>query len=392
MQRLFAQWRAWRAFRHLPREQRGIVFYAESGQDWHHLQPLIDALIHDHDRNVCYLTSDPDDPGLQHRHERLQGFCIGGSFLRILAFQFLRADVFVLTMMDLGNMELKRSIHSVHYVYLFHSPASTHMVDNADSYDHYDTLLCAGPHQVRELRRREEQAGLRRRELVEYGYPRLDDLLAEAARRPQRPARDRPTVLVAPTWGEQALLELHGEALLGILLDAGIEVILRPHYETERRHPHTVQRLLERFGQHPNLRHVDRMGDSDSLFDSDLLITDWSGIGIEYPLALGRPVLFVDVPRRVRNPDYEALGLEPVEVAIRERVGEMLAPSRLADAPARIRALIAHAGDWSGQIEALRREYVFNPGDSVRAGANAIARIADERAANPQRGAPNATD
>jgi len=64
-------------------------------------------------------------------------------------------------MLDLGNFDLKRSIHPVHYIYMFHSLISTHMADHENSFDNYDTILCAGPHQAREIRRREEMKGLK---------------------------------------------------------------------------------------------------------------------------------------------------------------------------------------------------------------------------------------
>ena len=96
-------------------------------------------------------------------------------------FQTLKADVMVLTMLDLGNFQLKRSLHPVHYVYVFHSMGSTHMVDHENSYDHYDSLLCAGPHHVEEIRRREQLKGLPPKHLFPRGYPRLERLVEIAA-------------------------------------------------------------------------------------------------------------------------------------------------------------------------------------------------------------------
>lgn len=377
---LLNDWRQYRAFQRLPDDKRNIVFYAESGQDWHSFQPLIDELLETHQRPVCFITSDANDPGLQHDHPSLKSFCISPGMMRIVLFQFLRADVLVLTMMDLGNHELKRSIHPVHYVYVFHSPGSTHMVDAANAYDHYDTLLCATPHQQREIRRREELAGLPAKRLIEHGYHRIDQLIAEAERRGTSTPADPPTVLLAPTWGEQSTLNTCGEALLEALLNAGFSVILRPHYETVKRQPQLIERLLQRFRNAPGLRYIDRMGESDSLFDADLLITDWSGIALEYSLGVGRPVLFIDVPRRVRNPDFDDFGLEPVEISIRRQVGDILDPARVAEAPQRIRSLLANPAAFDKHIQALRDQYLFNVGDSARVGANAIADIADRKA------------
>jgi hypothetical protein len=43
------------------------------------------------------------------------------------------------------------------------------MVDHENSFDHYETLFCTGPHQVREIRRREELA-LPPKHLFDYGH------------------------------------------------------------------------------------------------------------------------------------------------------------------------------------------------------------------------------
>lgn len=379
--KLFQDWRAYREFQRLPDDQRNIVFYAESGQDWHHLQPLITHLTAEQQRTVCYISSDPADSGLEHADTRLLTFCIRTTLMRIILFQFLRADMMVLTMMDLGSLDHKRSIHPVHYAYVFHSLTSTHMVDSATAYDHYDTLLCAGPHQMREIRQRETVAGLPAKNLLAHGYHRLDALIEEAERRgPHHPGHP-PTVLVAPTWGEQSMLNVCGERLLEVLLEAGFNVILRPHYETVRRHASVVENLLQRFGTNPRLHYIDQMSESGSLFDADLLITDWSGIAIEYALGLSRPVLFVDVPRRVRNPDYAELGIEPVEVTIRNQVGVVVPPDELARIPEHIRTLLANPVQFREHIQRLRQEYAFNVGNSTGAGAEAIAAIADQQAA-----------
>jgi YidC/Oxa1 family membrane protein insertase len=291
----------------------------------------------------------------------------------------LEADVMVLTMLDLGNFHLKRSVHPVHYAYVFHSMGSTHMVDHENSYDHYDSLFCVGPHHVAEIRRREELKGLRPKHLFAYGYPRLERLVAVAAGDSGK--RSGPTTaLLAPTWGEHSTLHMCGEGLIAALLAAGIRVILRPHYHTMRRAPHVVERLLARFGSHSGFRHVDKMEDNASLLESDLLISDWSAMAIEYALGLGRPVLFVDVPPRVRNPNYGELGLEPMESRIRRELGTVLPVDRVDAAPSYVADLLRSAEEFRTRGPRLRNEWTFNFGRSVEMGAREIARIADERA------------
>lgn len=378
-------WKSHRRFQSLPPRDRNIVFYSETHQDWHHLQPLIEFLTGRLARTVCHVTSEPSVP-LPAPRPGLHTFRVVSSTVSTWFFQTLKADVMVLTMLDLGNFHLKRSIHPVRYVYVFHSMGSTHMVDHADSYDHYDSLLCAGPHHVAEIRRREELQGLPAKHLVPYGYPRLERLIELAAAHPPAPAA-APTVLLAPTWGEHSILHVCGEPLLAVLLGAGLRVILRPHYQTTRLAPGLVRRLVGRFEEAPGFRYVDRMEESDSLLESDLLVCDWSAMAIEYALGFGKPVLFVDVPPRVRNPAYAELGLEPMEVRIRRELGSVLPLDRLDEAPRRVAALLGDAPTFRKRTLALREAWTFNLGRSVETGAGEIARLADARAGAGARGA-----
>jgi len=358
------------------------VFYSESKQDWHHFEGILDRLTGELSRTVCYVTSDPADPGLRRDDPRLRTFCIEGGLRLIVFFQMLEADVMVLTMLDLDNFHLKRSKLPVHYVYVFHCMSSTHMLDFANSYDHYDTIFCTGPHQVREIRKREELHGLPAKTLFEHGYARIEKLLAERDTRESGTARKGPaTVLVAPTWGESSLLNVCGERIVAVLLDAGYRVILRPHYQTVKLTPQVVSAIRDRFGQHPSFEYVDWMGETESLFRSDLLVCDWSSMAVEYALGLERPVLSIDVPPRVRNPDFRELGLEPLEAGIRSEAGFVLAPDRLDEAPRHIERLLASREVFGRKMTALRETTVFNLGRSAEVAAAEISRIADDRAA-----------
>lgn len=376
---IWQDWRSYRRLQKLPPADRRIIFYSESHQDWHHLQPLIDFLVERLSRTVCHVTSEKTASLPPGSRPGLHAFRIGSGAVLTWFFQMLETDVLVLTMLDLQNFHLKRSRHPVHYLYVFHSMGSTHLVDHENSYDHYDSLFCVGPHHVAEIRRREELKGLPPKHLFAHGYTRLERLVeaAAAARPPSAPT----TVLLAPTWGEHSILHVCGEPLIDALLSSGLRVILRPHYQTARLAPRVIQRLTARFGGDPRFRHVDRMGEMDSLLESDVLICDWSAMAIEYALGLGKPVLFVDVPPRVRNPKYAELGLEPMEMRIRRELGTVLPLDRLAEAPAYVADLVRGAREFRDRMAGLRATWVFNFGRSVEVGAREIARIADERAA-----------
>jgi hypothetical protein len=383
---LLKGWSDWRTYRKLSAEWRNIVIYAESGQDWHYFEPLIRALNDDLQHRVTYITSDLSDPGLSRQHDLFKAIHIAEGFFLTLHFNMQKADVVVLTMMDLGNLQLKKSINPIHYIYLFHSLGSTHMVDHANSYDAYDSLFCVGPHHVKELRKRELMQGLEPRKLFEYGHPRLENLLIVAnsyqlsALLEEAPDSTIPTVLIAPTWGKDSIFNTCGDELTGVLLDAGFHVIIRPHYQTLQMTPGVIEKLKVKYADRENFEYQDRMGESDSLFRSDILISDWSAMAIEYALALEKPVLFVDLPRRIRNPDWQALEIEPQEAAFRELAGDIISPQHLDEAPHKITQLLENKQDFRLKMQELRQKMVFNIGESVDMGAREIARIADEKA------------
>ncbi len=370
-------WRAWRAFKRLPPGDRRIVFYAESGQDWHHYRPVIDELTGRLERKICYASSDPRDPGLSQNRPRLLPFCIGSGLARTVLFQFLRADVVVMQMLDLHSLQLKRSIYPVHYVYMFHSLISTHMADHADSFDHYDTIMCAGPHQWREIRKREAMHGLPEKHLVEHGYHRLEHLLGQRTRNRQRAEGDRIHVLLAPSWGEHTILNLYGQRLVEILLQAGFRLTLRPHFQTRWQTPEVLDAIIARFRDHHGFDVIEYLGEDQSLFDADIMITDWSGAGMDFAMGLDKPVLYVDVPPKTRNDTWQELGLEPFESYVRDKIGAIVPADQLEGAPGRIEELLRDPGKFAEGTTQLREQWVFNLGTSAAAGADHVAAIAD---------------
>jgi len=375
-------WKGWRQFKKLPWDWRNIVVYSESGQDWHQFAGLIGELNERLDRRVTYVTSDRNDSGLAREHRNYRAICIPEGLFLTIFFQVNQSDLFVLTMMDLQNLQLKRSLHPVHYVYLFHSMGSTHMVDNENSYDHYDSLFCAGPHQVREIRRREELKGLPAKHLFDYGHPRLEEVIAQGrAYRRESQAGEPKTLLIAPTWGDTSIFNTCGKELIAVLLDAGYRVIMRPHYQSNKRTPEVITSVRQAFEGKPRFEYVDRMGETDSILRSDLLVSDWSAMALEYAWGLEKPVLFVDLPRRIRNPNWQDLGIEPLESAIREQVGEIVAPDGLAEVPAAVERLLADPERFRARMREMRETMVFRLGHSVPGGAREIARLTDERAA-----------
>ncbi|MFQ5916307.1 MAG: CDP-glycerol glycerophosphotransferase family protein [Candidatus Binatia bacterium] len=371
-----------RRFNALASSARSIVFYAEDTTSWVHFEPIIQQLTGPMRREICYLTSSHRDPILKTENEKIRAFCIGEGVVRTFLFVNLRAGVLVMTMPDLETFHIKRSkLHPVHYVYVFHSIVSTYMTYRKGAFDHFDTVLCVGPHHIREIRATEATYGLKPKNLVEHGYGRLDRLLQEKFQRnSDLPAGkgQKKWVLVAPSWGHNALLETRGVELVKILLEAGYHVTVRPHPVTQRKWPDVIQALKDRFQGDSDFLLVTDVTSEESLHASNIMVSDWSGVALEYAFGLERPVLFVDVPPKVNNPYYGDIPYEPLEVAIRSEIGLIVSPDRLSEIPAKIEKLCDDSEAFRKPIRHVRTHTVYNIGTSGAVGASYIAQIADE--------------
>lgn len=358
--------KGFKAFKAIPRPQRQMVFYSEGSGYWSHFEPVFLAL-RSAGQPVLYVTSSLHDPVYQNPPQGTQVFYVGSGMVRTLFFATLDVDVLLMTMPDLQTFHIKRSPHRVHYAYLQHSIVSTHMVYRPAAFDHFDSVFCVGPHHVQEIRKREEQQQLPAKILLEHGYGRLDGMLNKIA---STGAEQKRSVLIAPSWGDSSLLNLCGIELIDNLVQGGHEVVLRPHPRSRQLNPQVLHAIEQRFGGQPGFSLDENMDAHSSLAAAGVMISDWSGAALEFAFAYQRPVLFIDVPRKVQNPEYTGLGLEPLEASIRSEIGQILEPNELTRASHLVAQMLDNTQLWQEQILAARAQHVFNPGSSGTVAAN----------------------
>jgi len=366
------------SFVQVPKLQKRIVFYSEDRDSWIHLKGLIAEFLKITDTDICYISSDKKDPGLSLQDSRCRTFNIRPGHILNWLFSNIETDVMIMTMPDLNTFQLKHSKYNVHYVYLQHSLVSLHMVYRKGAFDHFQTIFCAGAHHIRELRAIEKTYNLNAKNLVEHGYSRLDAIIQEAAKHTQttKSAKASTHILIAPSWGENGIIETIGEKVVSILLTQGFRVTLRPHPQTIKLASDKVEQIVRQHGKNSLFNLEVEMSTQESLHRSDLMISDWSGAALDYALGLNKPVLFIDVPRKVNNLDYDQIGIEPLEVSIRPQLGAILALDELDSMGTRINTLLKNYDNQ--EHVRLRDETVFNLGTADRIGAQELQKIINE--------------
>jgi hypothetical protein len=161
--------------------------------------------------------------------------------------------------------------------------------------------------------------------LVDVGYPKSDALLQGRYSRTgaleQLGLDDaRKTVLYAPAWDAGGSLRSFGTEVVEQLLaltDVNVIVKLHPVSYTERSSPNFewytggtdwVERF-RRFEENPRFRHVSSFQIDPLLAASDVLVTDFSSVALEF-IVLDKPVIYLDCPeyfeKTLKHPAYHS--------------------------------------------------------------------------------------
>jgi len=369
-------WNELKKFKKLNDEQRSIVFYAENKASMNHFRLLISELTKERNFQICYVTSVKNDPILSINDKNILAFYIGDGAVRVKFFIELKAKILIMDMPDLGSFHIKRSkIFPVHYIYIFHSMFSVHSYLRKGAVDHYDTIFCVGEHHKREILETEKIYGLKPKKLVDYGFGRLDTLLRERNNFKKEKLNTENLIIIAPTYGDNNLLKICGVKLIGTLLDSNFKVLLRPHFRIFKESEDIIRIIRDKFQNNNNFLLEEGTIKPEIFHSSRCMISDWSGISLEYAFIFERPIIYIDVPKKELNEEADKISLTPIEVSIREKIGHLVDPDNLTEIP----KIILEINDESRaeQIRDIRSKTVFNIDKSASIGADYITKILD---------------
>jgi YidC/Oxa1 family membrane protein insertase len=354
-----------------------LVFYSEKSGFYKYFADVIEYLLTHSNLTIHYITSDPKDAIFQKAEQepRIKPYYIGENRFITLMMK-MDADLVVMTMPDLDNFHIKRSYlrKDIEYIYMFHWVTSTHMIIREGAFDHFDTVLCPGPCQMAELRRAEELYGTPPKNLVDVGYGLIETLERQYQQMEHR-EHDRPQILIGPSWQLDNIMDSAIDRLLEQLAaDGTYRVIVRPHPEYIKRFPQRMEAFQQRYRDKIGAAFELELDFSSnaSVYESDLLITDWSNVGYEFAFATGKPVLFIDTPPKVTNPNYEKLGIPPLDLTLRDRVGKSLGLDELEKTGETAMLLLSRGAEYREEIFRCRKEILPQYGHSGEIGGKYI--------------------
>ena len=359
-----------------------VVFYSEKSGFYKYYKDIIAELLKRSNLIIHYITNDPYDVIFEvaKQQPRIKPYYIGIKKLNILM-MLLETDMFICTTPELGKYYLKRSYvkKDIEYVYAPHDTMSSFYGFKEGAFDNFDTILCVGEHFKNETRKTEEVYKLKPKTLVEFGFPLADYLAKMGEEENARRANSKvgvKKILVAPSWQEDNIMDSCIDNIVSGLYGDEYKIIVRPHPEYIKRYRPRLEKIIDKYKDYDKNKLVFETDFSanESVYSSDVLITDWSGIGPEFCFATKRPAIFINTKEKCGNPNWEKIGMTPVEISLRKELGISLEKEETVNIKAAVKDLIENGESYKQKITDIYDKFLYNHGTAAEAGAKYLLR------------------
>lgn len=337
-----------------------IVFYSEKSGYYKYYQNIIEYILENSNELIHYVTSDPQDIIFSIKNERLSTYYISNK--RIISFMLkMDSNVVVMTTPDLDKYFIKKSLvrKDIEYIYFPHGVSSPNSSLRTGALDNFDTCFVEGPRAEAEIRAIEKLHGTKEKNLIKWGSCVLENMI-KAYDDSEKEEREEKVVLIAPSWQDDNIVDTCAIELIESLLETGYKVVLRPHPQFMRYGKERMDEIDAYFKEEERFTLQRDFSSNETVYSADLLVTDWSGIAFEYAFATLKPVLFINTPMKVMNPEWEQIEVVPLDVAIRSEVGMNIDPDKVSQAGEVAKKLIESTSDYKEKNRNLRNREIYN--------------------------------
>lgn len=353
-------------------DNKHLVIYAEDSGYYKYYRGIINYLLEHSNLIIHYITSDYSDPVLKENTEQFKAYYIGEKKLISLMMK-MDSDIVLMTVPDLDKYHIKRSYvrKDIEYIFIHHGIGNYNCSCKKGSLDHFDTIFAFGKYQRKEITEGNKVYNLKRK-VVDVGYPLLDEMLIEEK------FKNNKTIIIAPSWQKDNIMETCIDEIINIL-KKNFKLIVRPHPYYVKHNKNKMKQLKDKYCNNKNVIIQDDYSTIGNILDSEILITDWSGISYEYAFITKRPVISINTPMRVLNKDYQELGIEIFELYSRDIIGKSIDLDKLNTIDKVAKDMIKNKAKYSKKIEDFFEENVYNIGTSSEVAAKYLVNSIQEK-------------
>ena len=228
-------------------------------------------------------------------------------FFRSLFFLTLKFKFLITSTPDLNNSIFKKSkFLKTKYIYIQHSPLSLTKIYNKEAFLEFDAVQAVNLFQYKEIK----QINLlynKKIKVFKSPYPFLQN------KNNAKYKKNNTKVLIAPTWHTNFYkLNLHIK-ITDMFKKNNIDYCLRPHPMSFKKNEISKE----------DIKKSEIICDLNSELNFakyDYLISDWSGIFLEFALINRKFPILINTEQKIRNMDSTKFEEAPIEVIARSQI------------------------------------------------------------------------
>ena len=253
-------------------------------------------------------------------------FVFKTNFFRQLVFLTLNLKYLYSSTPDLNKtIFVKSKFNKCKYIYLQHSPVSLTMIYRDKAFNEFDAVQVISRYQLKEMIEIKEKFNLNIK-LIKSKYLFIQKKIKLSLE------KKKYDLLIAPSWNSNFFkLKCH-EILKKYLELKNISYKIRPHPMSLTKNEISKKNLMELGMAVDETINI-------NFNEYNFLISDWSGIFIEYALIFKRKCYLINTPKKIFNKDYSKFKSSPVEISLRNILCETYEIDQIKDLVNRIHAL-----------------------------------------------------
>ena len=281
-----------------------LGFFSESNFIYEYLEPYILNKISK--QKILILSFEELDKSYL---DKESVFVFKTKIFQELVFLTLKLKYLYSSTPDLNFTIFKKSKFSnCKYIYLSHTPVSMTLIYRKNSFDHFDAVQVTNEYQYKEMKEIIIKNNLKTK-VFKSRY-----LFIKKQEEKILSKNFQWDLIIAPSWNSSFYKTKCHILLNNLLKEKNLSFKLRPHPMSYKKGEITKKELVN----------LDINVDDDPIIDFqkyNFLISDWSGIFIEYSLIFKKKAFLINTPKKMVNKNYDNFENKPIEITLRNILG-----------------------------------------------------------------------
>ena len=251
-------------------------------------------------------------------NNNIKYYYFNNFFIVSILFIFLKIKYLYTSTPDLNNSFFRRSIYNkTKYIYIQHSPVSLCMVYKNNAFSNFNAIQVVNQNQYSDLL-----------DINNFFKKKIKPIkskyffLKNISKKNKNFLLKKIDYLIAPTWNTDFYkLNLHNK-VFKILKESSKTFVFRPHYMSIKNREFLLDDLnLE-------IECIDTKSEF-SFENYDNLISDWSGIYLEFVILKKIKPILINSKMKIRNQNFKKFSSTPIELELRNLLSIQFNPNEL---------------------------------------------------------------